>query len=65
MANPSTFILSAAQLKEAADQNPYPNDVGKAVHLFFLESKPEQIDFELLDSLKSETEAYQLIDQEF
>ncbi|HEY9117206.1 MAG TPA: DUF1697 domain-containing protein [Roseivirga sp.] len=63
--NPSTFILSAQQLKHTANCNPFPKDIGKAVHFFFLESLPDQIDYALLESLKSESEAYRLIDNVF
>jgi uncharacterized protein (DUF1697 family) len=63
--NPSVFILSKADLKKAAENNPFQSDQGKAIHFFFLEGDTAQINFELLDSLKAETEAYALIESVF
>lgn len=62
---PSVFIMSTDDLKQAAANNPFETDQGKAVHFFFCENSPESVDFELLDSLKAESEAYKLIDKIF
>ncbi len=62
---PAVFILSKAELKKAVANNPFQNDHGKTIHFFFLKEDPSKIDYELLDSLKSESEAYQLIEKVF
>jgi uncharacterized protein (DUF1697 family) len=62
---PSVFIMSGDDLKKAAANNPFETDQGKAVHFFFCDNPPESVDFELLDSLKAESEAYKLLDKIF
>ncbi len=62
---PAVFILGAGDFKKAAANNPYQSEQGKTIHFFFLEAVPETVDYALLDSLKSESEAYQLIDTLF
>lgn len=63
--NPSSFVLSAEDLQKVAEGSPYPKDAGKAVHFFFFHKPPEVVDFELLNSLKDETEYYQLLNNVF
>ncbi len=63
--NPSVFMLSAEELEKAAMNNPYPTEIGKAVHFFFFHKQPETVDYELLDSLKATSEEYRLIDNVF
>ena len=60
---PSVFILSAAELREAAEKNPYPTDIGKALHFFFCKQVPQAVDYKFLDGLKTASERYQLIDK--
>lgn len=62
---PAVFTLSGSDLAKAAKNNPYESEEGKTVHFFFCDRKPENVDFELLDSLKTEDENYQLIDKVF
>ncbi|MCB0637042.1 MAG: DUF1697 domain-containing protein [Lewinella sp.] len=62
---PAVFILSAEELQQAAANNPFASDQGKTIHFFFLETPPQSVDYELLESLKADTEAYALIDQVF
>ncbi len=62
---PDVFLLSGADLKKAAANNPFPGDGGKAVHFFFLENDPTSLDHELLDSLKAASEDYRLIGKVF
>ncbi len=62
---PSVFILSKDELQKAAHHNPYDPDAGKAVHFFFLEEEPGTIDQDLLESLKAESEEYQLREKVF
>ncbi|MCB0555752.1 MAG: DUF1697 domain-containing protein [Phaeodactylibacter sp.] len=62
---PSVFILSTDDLRNAAENNPYPTDQGKLVHFFFLEEEPKSVDYEFLDALKAESEQYKLIEKVF
>lgn len=62
---PWVLILSASELQIALDNNPYPTDIGKTVHFFFCDQAPQNVDYELLETFKSPTEAYQLIDNVF
>lgn len=57
---PQIMILTTEALQHAAQENPYPTDDPKAVHLYFLESTPSAPDTDLLDNLKADSEAYQL-----
>jgi uncharacterized protein (DUF1697 family) len=62
---PSVFILSGSELKQAAKNNPYPGEEGKAVHFFFCDQQPKNVDFDFLESLRVESENYELIDKVF
>jgi uncharacterized protein (DUF1697 family) len=62
---PAVFALSGDELQEAAANNPYTPEQGKQVHFFFLEEAPTSVDYELLDTLKADTEDYQLIEKVF
>lgn len=62
---PSSFVLKSSELRHIANNNPFPKDAGKAVHFFLFQEEPANIDFELMDSLKAETEEYSLIDKVF
>lgn len=63
--NPSSFVLSAEELQNIANNSPYSKDAGKAVHFFFFHKPPEIVDFQLLNSLKADTEYYQLFNNVF
>jgi uncharacterized protein (DUF1697 family) len=63
--NPAVFVLSHADLKKAAANNPYDPEEGKQVHFFFCEPKPKSIDYEWLASLKAKSEEYALIGNVF
>lgn len=58
---PQVLILSEKELASAFENNPFPNNDGKTVHIFFLKSTPDQSNLEQLAALKSVTEAYRLI----
>ena len=62
---PSVFILSEAELKTAAANNPYKTDLGKTVHFFFCDKVPEDVDYKFLDTLRAASEAYKLVDKVF
>jgi uncharacterized protein (DUF1697 family) len=57
---PAVLVLSAEELRQAADRNPFDKDGGKKVHLFFCEPEPPQPDFGLLEALKGPAEDYRL-----
>lgn len=61
---PSVFVLREDELKAAAANSPFQTDIGKTLHFFFCDRVPE-IDYDFLDSLKTESEAYQLVDKVF
>jgi uncharacterized protein (DUF1697 family) len=62
---PAVFLLRLDDLKKAATNNPFRSDDGKAVHFFFLAGDPTSVDFELLDSVKTASEDYRLIEKVF
>jgi len=57
---PTVLLLEEAELREAIDNNPFPSDEGKALHLFFLDSPPEAPDLARLDAIKSGSEQFRL-----
>jgi uncharacterized protein (DUF1697 family) len=55
---PAVFLLTAAELRQALERNPYSPQEGKHLHLFFCDRTPEALDVGYLDSLKAATEEY-------
>ena len=62
---PKVWLLDAKQWRRAVDNNPFPTDVGKALHLFFLEAEPEGPDLQGLATLKADNESFALVDDVF
>jgi uncharacterized protein (DUF1697 family) len=62
---PQVMILTEETLLSAIEENPYPTDIGKALHFFFLDSKPASPDFDRLLNLKAESEEITLKDSVF
>jgi uncharacterized protein (DUF1697 family) len=62
---PKVFVLSAEDLHDAIQQNPFPTDIGKAVHFNFCDIEPTSVDYALLAELKTESESYKLVDKVF
>lgn len=62
---PEVFTMSAAELQDALDQNPYQTDIGKSVHFFFLDRVPTTVDYELMESFRAGSEAYELKEKVF
>ncbi|MDX1623603.1 MAG: DUF1697 domain-containing protein [Gemmatimonadota bacterium] len=64
---PRVLLLSAEELEEAIEANPFPEAESepKRLHLFFLESVPEEPDLEELAEAKAPTERYHLTDRVF
>jgi len=64
---PQVLVLSVQELHDAIASNPFPEGESdpKSLHLFFLESSPVNPDLKRLESLKSESERFKLIDTVF
>jgi uncharacterized protein (DUF1697 family) len=64
---PEVLLLTAKELEKAIANNPFPQaeDDPKTVHFGFLASRPVRPDLEKLESLKKESEEFQLIGQVF
>jgi uncharacterized protein (DUF1697 family) len=58
---PAVFLLTAAELGQAVERNPYSPKEGKHLHLFFCDRTPDSPDTGYLDSLKAPTEEYRLV----
>lgn len=57
---PRVMTITADQVKEAIENNPFPQepDNYKRLHMFFMTETPELVDEELLKSIQKEGEAY-------
>jgi len=62
---PSIFLITLAHLEKLLVENPYRDreHQGKAQHIFFFKAPPEKVDRDLLDSLKADSEAYEINDE--
>jgi len=64
---PQVFILDRERLQAAMHANPFPEgeDEPKTLHLFFLGAIPEDPDLSALETVKADSERYELIDDVF
>lgn len=62
---PYIFVLDRDELMGAVANCPYESDQGKTIHYFFLDKEPEIFEEALLDSLKTNSERYTLIEKVF
>jgi uncharacterized protein (DUF1697 family) len=64
---PSVILLSVAEFEKAIAVNPYPDAVSepKTLHLYFLESEPNNPDLEKLEDLKLNNEEFTLVGKVF
>ena len=62
---PSIFLVTLSHLEKVLAENPFRNHEhkGKAQHVFFFKAPPSKIDRDLLDSLKADSEAYEITDE--
>lgn len=62
---PAIFLITLSHLEKVLAGNPYRDHEhqGKAQHVFFFKAPPETVDRALLDSLKAESEAYEITDE--
>jgi uncharacterized protein (DUF1697 family) len=58
---PQVLLLKPDDLYSASDNNPFETENGKALHFYFLASPPESPDLEKLESVKSDSEKFKLI----
>ena len=58
--SPKILILKLGEFEAAIANNPYPHaeDNPKTLHLFFMESEPQGIDLETIESLKISSESF-------
>lgn len=64
---PQVLLLTLDQLTAAHGANPFPagESEPKTLHLYFLAGDAENADWNVLDTLKSVTEQYRLVDRVF
>ncbi len=57
--DPNIMIFEIAELETLLKRNPFSSDVGKSIHFFFCENKPNP-EWEKLEQLASATERFEL-----
>ncbi len=57
---PQVLFINSEDLNEAIENNTFDTEIGKCLHLSFLDKIPEAVDYPLFDGLKAETEEYKL-----
>jgi uncharacterized protein (DUF1697 family) len=64
---PKVFLLTAAELQHAVDDNPFADATAepKTLHLCFFAGQAKNIDVASIESLKSESESFVLADRVF
>lgn len=64
---PRVLLRDAADVREAMASNPFPEAEGepKSLHLYFLESLPQNPDLDALDAIRGSDERFDLIDAVF
>jgi uncharacterized protein (DUF1697 family) len=64
---PSVFLLTFDEYQSILGQNPFPDAVSepKSIHIGFVTEQPSAPDLETIESLKSATENYQLLNGAF
>ena len=63
--SPSIFVITLSHVEKVLVENPFRDHEhkGKAQHVFFFKAPPSKVDRELLDSLKADSEAYEINDE--
>jgi uncharacterized protein (DUF1697 family) len=64
---PQIMVLTAAELRNAAAANPFPEAENgpKSLHMYFLADTPQNPDIKTLNELKTDNESFNLIGQVF
>ncbi|HTN40828.1 MAG TPA: DUF1697 domain-containing protein [Asticcacaulis sp.] len=62
---PAVFLITLPYLEKVLAENPFRDHEhqGKAQHMFFFRAPPVKVDRDLLDSLKIDSEAYEITDE--
>ncbi len=62
---PQVFVMNRTEFERAMMNCPYGSDAGKAVHFFFCREVPKSVDYDLLESLKGDSEHFSLVGKVF
>ena len=62
---PTVLLMGAEKLATAVSKNPYPVDIGKVVHFYFLDAPAATPNLEKLEALKIKSEQFTLTDTVF
>jgi uncharacterized protein (DUF1697 family) len=63
--SPKVILLTEQELQSAIESNPFPTDIGKALHFLFLEDTPDKPDIAHLNEIKTSSEAFELTEKAF
>ena len=65
--SPNVLVFEARELQHVVDENPFPKAATepKSLHAFFLESKPAKAALKSLESLKGDSERFELCGRVF
>lgn len=65
--SPKTLVLGLPEFRKAIENNPFPEaeEEPKALHFYFLAQEALNPNFEVLESIKRESESYKLVDKVF
>ncbi len=64
---PTTLVLTREEFEDAITSNPFPEGKTepKSLHLYFLESPPQEVDLEKLEEVKKSNERFALLGKVF
>jgi uncharacterized protein (DUF1697 family) len=62
---PAVLLIDEEKLRYASDNAPFPTDVGKALHVYFLSAEAKYADPEKMNSVKTATEDFRLLGDVF
>jgi uncharacterized protein (DUF1697 family) len=64
---PRVLLLKPEDIERAITENPFPEaeSIPKSLHIGFLDTSPSEPDLETLESIKSDSERYRLIERRF
>jgi len=57
---PNVLLLKSSEFEEVITNNPFPTEVGKTLHFFFLESSPKSPDLDGINAIKANSEDFKL-----
>jgi uncharacterized protein (DUF1697 family) len=64
---PSLMVLSVSEIERAMESNPFPDAQAdpKSLHLYFLAAAPKRPDLNAMESIRSSSEKFSLLDRVF